>query len=122
MHLLTYIFSSFFFLGGIDAYGSERPGKKIAVVQLSFDGINTLHCGVGTVVLQTQQVLKELAEEDQGPYSFKLHLISGDYSETLQEYSHSILEKNIEDCLATGGNVHLIPIAKKDQIFGDPTQ
>ncbi len=99
------------------------PAKEVAIVQLSFDGINTFHCGVGTVVLQTQTVLKEfnqlLEEKD---IRFKLYLVSGDYSQQLPEYSATMFERNKRDCNESGGEVFLVPISKNNQMFGDPEQ
>lgn len=99
-----------------------HPVKEVAIVQLSFDGINTFHCGVGTVVLQTQTVLKELNQYYNESIHFKLYLISGDYSSQLNEYSSEILEKNMKDCDESGGKVYLIPMSKNDQMFGDQEQ
>lgn len=99
----------------------EREPKEIAVVQLSFDGINTFHCGVGTVVQQTQAVIKEFNRQNEN-VRFKLYLLSGGYSSELPEYSSETLHKNIVDCKETGGEVYLIPIKIKDQMFGEPGQ
>lgn len=98
------------------------PVKDIAVIQLSFDGINTFHCGVGTVILQTQTVLQEFNKHCEKNPHFKLYLVSGDYSTQLPEYSAETLERNIKNCNESGGEVYLIPIIKKDHMFGEPKQ
>lgn len=98
------------------------PAKEIAIIQLAFDGINTFHCGVGTVILQTQAVLKEFNERYKNNVHFKLYLISADYSSQLPEYSAETLQKNNKDCTESGGRVQLIPISKNDQMFGDVGQ
>lgn len=96
--------------------------EEIAVVQLSFDGVTTFHCGVGTVIQQTQTVLKEFNVKNNNDLFFKLYLISGDYSNQLPEYSERTLKNNIRDCQASEGEVHLIPIKIHDQMFGNPDQ
>ena len=96
--------------------------KEIALVQLSFDGINTFHCGVGTVVLQTMKTLKDFNKKYEGKFKFKLYLISGDYSTKLPEYSLKTLQKNILDCSESGGDVLIIPTANNNQMFGEPKQ
>lgn len=100
----------------------QLPSKEIAIVQLSFDGINTFHCGVGTVVLQTQKALKTFNHEFGPHLHFKLYLISGDYAETLPEYSHLTRDQNIQDCTASGGRVSFIPLTKNKEAFGEPGQ
>jgi len=119
--LFTWFFSSFYCTAKEDAFLST-PEKEIALVQLSFDGINTFHCGVGTVVLQTMETLKDFNKRHEGNFKFKLYLISGGYSSQLPEYSRETLQKNISDCSKSGGEVLIIPIANKDQMFGEPKQ
>lgn len=100
----------------------ETNNHEIAIVQLSFDGINTQHCGVGTVVLQTQEILKELNKRYNNRVHFKLYLLSANYSEQLPEYSGKVLEENIHVCRESGGDVYLIPTTINNEMFGHPTQ
>lgn len=93
---------------------------KIAIVQFSYDGVNTENCGVGTVVLQTQEILKELNARYQN--CFKLYLLSANYAEDLPEYSAKVLEVNRKNCLESNGEVYLIPISKNNEMFGNPEQ
>lgn len=118
------IFTNQLFSNGEEAGKSESKAfpKEIAIIQLSFDGVNTFHCGVGTVIQQTQMVIKEWNEKKSYPIHFKLYLISGAYSWQLPEYSFEILNKNIKDCRASGGEVHLIPIINNEDMFGEPEQ
>jgi glycosyltransferase involved in cell wall biosynthesis len=101
---------------------SEVPSKEIAVVQLSFDGVNTFYSGVGTVVLQTQAVLKELNQIYRNDLHFKLYLLAGDYSKKLPEYSREIFEQNARECAESGGEVCLLPLIRNNQAFGEPEQ
>lgn len=96
--------------------------SEIAFVQLSFDGVNSFNCGVGTVVLQTKKILKELNEEYLGAFHSKLYLLTPDYSNELKEYSFNVLKENIMDCKTSGGDVFLLPTKKRDVFFGDPDQ
>lgn len=100
---------------------STGHADEIAVVQLSFDGINTFHCGVGTIVQQTHTILQEWNKKN-GDHSFKLYLLSGDYSPALEEYSEETLQKNREECRASGGDLFLIPTMIRDEMFGNPQQ
>lgn len=86
----------------VSAFSSE-----MAVVQLSFDGVSTHLNGVGTVVLQTKDVLRDLP--------VKQYLITADYA----DFSAQLLEKNRQECLATGGDVHVLPVENNHYKFGD---
>jgi glycosyltransferase involved in cell wall biosynthesis len=127
--LLISLFASFFSLNiaaqetPVDLLKSkELPSQEIAVVQLSFDGVNTYYSGVGTVVLQTQTALEELNQIYLNDLHFKLYLLAGDYSHELPEYSKEHLERNERECAKTGGKVCLLPLVRNNQAFGEPEQ
>lgn len=94
--------------------------KEVAIIQLAFDGVNTTHSGVGTVVANTTKILSELNAEREK--KFKLYLISAKYSEELPEYCLYQLQKNQQLCQRNGGDVYLIPVSKNNEMFGDPQQ
>lgn len=96
--------------------------KDIALVQLSFDGINTFHCGVGQVLLQSREVFKKINNLYRDKLHIKLYFLSGNYSNLLPEYSTNVLYQNQIDCEESGGEVCLLPITKNNQMFGDPEQ
>lgn len=125
MKLILFVTFCAFLFGHVDEekfFRTECPAKEIAFVQLSFDGINAFHCGVGAVVLQTQAVLKEFNEHYRNLVHFKLYLLAGDYSPSLPEYSWETLETNRKSCQETGGDVYLIPTTVPEEMFGHPTQ
>ena len=101
--------------------------NDVAVVQLSYDGVNSWDCGVGTVVLQIKKILQELNVQYPTFHS-KIYLLTPNYDITLPEYSADILKKNFADCQNSGGNLVLLSTQtqlttqKNDQFFGDPEQ
>ena len=95
--------------------------NNMAVVQLSFDGINSWNCGVGTVVLEIKKLLQEWNIQYPGFHS-KIYLLTPDYVNTLSEYSNDILKSNMADCKNSGGDVLLLPTQKNNLFFGNPEQ
>ncbi|MCB9093301.1 MAG: phosphotransferase [Halobacteriovoraceae bacterium] len=101
---------------------SNFPFEEMAIVQLSFDGVNTLHSGVGRIVLQTQRFFMELNEKYASSIKFKLFLITCNYTQSLSEYSASLLNQNRLECASSGGQVYLLSSSFEDQMFGHPKQ
>lgn len=93
---------------------------EIALIQLSYDGITTYQCGVGTVVRNGMKAIRKMNET----FKFlriKCYLITPNYRH-LETYSATIHEDSASVCAETGGE--LFEICSQDDCyrtnFGSP--
>lgn len=85
---------------------ATQPTSTTAVIVVSYDGVRSLYCGVGTMTLAATETIAALATESVaiGP----LHLITTARSPTALGYSFRV-EALSEACAgSTGGKVHTL--------------
>ncbi|MFN7096048.1 MAG: glycosyltransferase [Gammaproteobacteria bacterium] len=81
--------------------------KKIAIAQFSFDGINSMTCGVGYFVQNLLQVIKHINQAQTD-----LHIVSilatPYYDDAMPSKSDKYLQESLDICHATEGNIYFV--------------